>query len=907
MATVLSKISDFGMGILSALPDMFVLCDDNLRFLDIVNPRRELLADVSATSAGTSSIRGTLQGAIFRNAGSFRHTLVSGEPCRFDFAGVYENGEYRYEVNLSRLGADRVLACVHPVSDRVTDRIQSENLHYFFSEVLDHIAIPVSVKSMETGRYVFWNKQAEVFGCTADEIIGKTEEQFMTPEQAIAAQQISRQLTDGEKQYQNMERYMLRDGKEHVFMITRSVFAYGKDRLILCSALDISDFTAAQSSLLKTQEELAVKNKELSMALSVSKLIPWECDLQEKTFFCDYRDYHYEDVLAPDDRGRYTVKVEEYISRIHPDFREQAIQMIEDMLVGEKEEFEVTYLIHWFNDREYEWVQVQCCIYSRDADGQPLRIIGSAQCVTGQKEMEITLRQAKEDLARKNTWLSSVMKIARVLPWECDLTTQIFFCDYENYHFDDSTQPDEEGRYTLPIDIYFSRIHPDYRNRAIEKFAEMLSGQTDEFHETYPIHWYNNEDYEWVEAQSSITQVHMDGTPLRIVGSAQVITGQKRMEESLREAKEQAEQSNTLKSAFLANMSHEIRTPLNAIVGFSDLLAQSESAEEKQEFLTIIRNSNELLLQLIGDILDLSKIEAGTLEFFFEDYNLNSLMEELAHTARMKVEDPDIEVAWTQRLPECTIHTDRNRLLQVFHNFINNAAKFTQQGYIHFGYRQLEDGRWYFYVADTGCGISADRTNDIFDRFIKLDRMAKGTGLGLTISKSIVECLNGEIGVDSAEGKGSTFWFILPAGSVTVSAAKTGIPGSDNQPEANTSCGPLTVLVAEDDPNNYKLIEILLNKQYTLLHAWDGREAVAMYEQHHPHLILMDIKMPEMDGYEATAAIRGLSADVPIIAVTAFAYPEDEKRILSSGFDAYLTKPVSRKLLQEKIAELCQK
>lgn len=907
MATVLSKISDFGMGILSALPDMFVLCDDDLHFLDIVNPRAELLADVSATPAGTSSVRGTLQDAIFRNAGSFRHTLVSGEPCRFDFAGVYENGEYRYEVNLSRLGADRVLACVHPVSDRVTDRIQSENLHYFFSEVLDHIAIPVSVKSMETGRYVFWNKQAEVFGCTADEIIGKTEEQFMTPEQAIAAQQISRQLTDGEKQYQNMERYMLRDGKEHVFMITRSVFAYGKDRLMLCSALDISDFTAAQSSLLKTQEELAVKNKELSMALSVSKLIPWECDLQEKTFFCDYREYHYEDAVAPDDRGRYTVKVEEYISRIHPDFREQAIRMIEDMLVGEKEEFEVTYLIHWFNDREYEWVQVQCCIYSRNAAGQPLRIIGSAQCVTEQKEMEMSLRQAKEDLARKNTWLSSVMKIARVLPWECDLATQIFFCDYENYHFDDSTQPDEEGRYTLPIGIYFSRIHPDYRNRAIEKFAEMLSGQTDEFHETYPIHWYNNEDYEWVEAQSSITQVHTDGTPLRIVGSAQVITGQKRMEESLREAKEQAEQSNTLKSAFLANMSHEIRTPLNAIVGFSDLLAQSESEEEKQEFLTIIKNSNELLLQLIGDILDLSKIEAGTLEFFFEDYNLNSLMEELAHTARMKVKDPAIEVAWTQRLPECTIHTDRNRLLQVFHNFINNAAKFTQQGYIHFGYRQLKDGRWYFYVADTGCGISADRTNDIFDRFIKLDRMAKGTGLGLTISKSIVECLNGEIGVDSIEGKGSTFWFILPAGSVTVSAAKTGTPDSDNQPEAHTACGPLTVLVAEDDPNNYKLIEILLNKQYTLLHAWDGREAVAMYEQHHPHLILMDIKMPEMDGYEATAAIRGLSADVPIIAVTAFAYPEDEKRILSGGFDAYLTKPVSRKLLQEKIAELCQK
>lgn len=906
MATISSKLSDFGMGILSALPDMFVLCNNDFQFLDIVNPKPELLTDTSAPT-GMPSVNSFLRDAILSNRERFRQTLINGESFRFDFSITYKSRDYHYEVNLSRLEADRVLVCVHPVSEQMIDRIQSENLRYFFSEVLDHIAIPVSVKSVDSGRYVFWNRQSEIFGCTADEIIGKTEEQFMTQEQALAVQQIGRRLANGEKQNQNIERYTLPDGKEHTFMITRSVFAYGKEQLLLCSSLDISDFTAAQSSLLKAQEELAVKNKELSMAMSVAKLIPWECDLQEKTFFCDYGDYHYEDAFAPDDQGRYTVKVDEYINRIHPDYRGQAIQMIQELLDGERDEFQETYRIHWFNDRDYEWVQVQSCIFNRDADGQPQRIIGSAQCVSEQKMMELTLLQAKEDLARKNMWLSSVMKIARVLPWECDLTTQIFFCDYDNYHFDGSTQPDEEGRYKLPIDIYFSRIHPNYRDRAIGKFAEMLSGQTDEFHETYPIHWYNDEEYEWVEAQSGIMQVHTDGTPLCIVGSAQVVSGQKRMEESLREAKELAEQSNTLKSAFLANMSHEIRTPLNAIVGFSDLLAQSDNAEEKQEFLTIIKNSNELLLQLIGDILDLSKIEAGTLEFSIEDYNLNQLMEELAHTARMKVENPEIEVAWTQRLPECTIHTDRNRLLQVFHNFINNAAKFTQQGYIHFGYRQLEDGKWYFYVADTGCGIAADRVNDVFDRFIKLDRMAKGTGLGLTISKSIVEYLNGQIGVDSVEGKGSTFWFILPADSVTVSSTETAKPQTDNQPEANTACGPLTILVAEDDSNNYKLIEIMLKKHYTLVHAWDGRQAVELYSHNNPDLILMDIKMPEMDGYEATAAIREMSVDVPIIAVTAFAYPEDEKRILSSGFNAYLTKPVSSKLLKEKIAELCQK
>ncbi|WP_294472783.1 response regulator [uncultured Bacteroides sp.] len=907
MATLFSKISDYGMSILSAIPDMFVLYDKDLGFLDVVNPKPELLDDASRTSSGETLVNLFFRNAMQSNAASFRETLLNGKPSKFDFSIANKGWGYHYEVNLSRLGADRILACVHSLSEVASERFESEYLRCFFSEVLDHIAIPISLKSLETGRYIFWNKQAEVFGCTAEEIIGKTEEQFMTCEQAFAVQQISRRLAEGEKQHQNIERYTLSDGKEHIFMISRSVFVYGKEHLILSNALDISDFTTTKSLLLKMQEELADKNKELSLAMSVAKLIPWECDLQEKTFFCDYGDYHHESASAPDAQGKYRVKVDEYINRIHPDYRGHAIQMIQDLLDGKQDEFQETYLIHWFNDREYEWVQVQSCIYNRDANGHPQRIIGSAQCVTAQKEMEMTLRQAKEDLARKNMWLSSVMKIARVLPWECDLATQIFFCDYDNYHFDGLTSPDAEGRYMLPIEVYFSRIHPDYRDRAIQKFAEMLSGQTEEFHETYPIHWYNDEDYEWVEAQSGITKIHTDGTPLRIVGSAQVVTGQKRMEESLREAKEQAEQSNVLKSAFLANMSHEIRTPLNAIVGFSDLLAQTESTEEKQEYLAIIKNSNDLLLQLIGDILDLSKIEAGTLEFSFENYNLNKLMEELARTARMKVDNQAIEVAWIQRLPECTIYTDRNRLLQVFHNFINNAAKFTQQGYIHFGYRQLRDGKWYFYVTDTGCGIAANHVNDIFDRFIKLNRMAKGTGLGLTISKSIVEYLGGEIGVDSVEGEGSTFWFTLPAESVTVSVTETDKSRPDNQMEGRTDCGPLTILVAEDDPNNYRLIEILLKKHYTLLHAWDGREAVALYREQRPDLILMDIKMPEMDGYEATAVIRELSTDVPIIAVTAFAYPEDEKRILASGFDAYITKPVSRKLLLEKIAELCRK
>lgn len=432
-----------------------------------------------------------------------------------------------------------------------------------------------------------------------------------------------------------------------------------------------------------------------------------------------------------------------------------------------------------------------------------------------------------------------------------------------------------------------------------------MEGRIKEYHEVYPIHWHNDREYEWLEVLSSFYRYEPGGEPLQLIGSARVVSDQKRMEESLREAKEDAERSNTLKSAFLANMSHEIRTPLNAIVGFSELLAQEEDESARQEYFAIIRNSNALLLQLIGDILDLSKIEAGTLEFNFADHDLNALMNELEQTARLKVDTPAIEVACTHQEPGATIHTDRGRLLQVLHNFINNAAKFTRRGHIHFGFRRHPDGRWYFYVEDTGCGITKGKVDGVFERFVKLDPKAKGTGLGLAISKSIVERLGGEIGVLSAEGQGSTFWFLLPAGCIRTSASVVRAIAERSAGETRPGPGEGILLVAEDDPANYKLVEAILKKQYTLLHAWNGREAVEIFKKHRPCMILMDIKMPYMDGYEATTAIRKLSPEIPIVAVTAFAYPEDVRRLLASGFDDCLPKPVNAENLKKKISELC--
>lgn len=228
----------------------------------------------------------------------------------------------------------------------------------------------------------------------------------------------------------------------------------------------------------------------------------------------------------------------------------------------------------------------------------------------------------------------------------------------------------------------------------------------------------------------------------------------------LRHAKEQAEATNRLKSAFLANMSHELRTPLNAIVGFTKLL-DVVSDEERKDFVRIINENSEMLLQLISDILDMSRIEAGLLEYNFKKMDINTLCDSIVKATRLKAK-PEVEVLFDEHLPECTIVNDDKRLFQVISNFMNNAVKFTSEGSIKLGYQKVDDAHLRFYVTDTGMGIEPDKIGQVFDRFVKLNSFVHGTGLGLSICKNIITRLGGEIGADSELGKGTTFWFVIP-------------------------------------------------------------------------------------------------------------------------------------------------
>ncbi len=420
---------------------------------------------------------------------------------------------------------------------------------------------------------------------------------------------------------------------------------------------------------------------------------------------------------------------------------------------------------------------------------------------------------------------------------------------------------------------------------------------------------------EWYEVRVVVGDRDSKGRPVTLEGSIQLVTKRKNMEKVLTEAKKKAEELNSLKSAFLANMSHEIRTPLNAIVGFSELLCGAETKEEQEEYSRIIQANSGQLLQLVNDILDLSKIEAGTMEFIDNDFDLNTVMKETEESLCLRL-DPEKPVTMHCELglPKCTLHLDHNRLVQVVTNLVTNAIKYTDSGSITMGYA-LKGKMLEFYVKDTGVGIDPKHINDIFDRFVKLNAFIKGNGLGLSICKSIVARFGGKIWAESELGKGSQFYFTIPYDpaqqhheepkpAVVVEEPKPVEPVQSIAHTVTPDDKKIKILVAEDNESNYKLVSAILSREYNLMHAWNGKEAVEVFDTFKPKLVIMDINMPIMDGYEASAILKKKSPKTPILALTAYATSADEEKILAAGMDAYMSKPVCMPQLRMRLKEL---
>src|SRR5665648_23634 len=382
-------------------------------------------------------------------------------------------------------------------------------------------------------------------------------------------------------------------------------------------------------------------------------------------------------------------------------------------------------------------------------------------------------------------------------------------------------------------------------------------------------------------------------------------------------AKDHAEQSDRLKSAFLANMSHEIRTPMNGILGFAELLKEPNlTGEEQQEYINIIEESGVRMLNIINDIVDISKIESGLMEVSIKESNINEQIEYIYTFFRPEVEGKGMQLSYRNGLvsSESIIKTDREKVFAILTNLVKNAIKYTDKGSIEFGYVSTgstndslgavsEPVELQFYMKDTGIGIPKDRQKAIFERFIQADigdkRAFQGAGLGLYISKAYVEMLGGRIWVESEEGKGSTFYFTIPVNTepeeriVVENIVKADV--EENQMKK------LKILIAEDDASSYKFISIVAGKfGKEIINVATGTKAVEVCRNNPDiDLVLMDIQMPDMDGHEATRQIRQFNKDVVIIAQTAFALTGDREVALAAGCNDYISKPIRKDKLME--------
>jgi len=518
------------------------------------------------------------------------------------------------------------------------------------------------------------------------------------------------------------------------------------------------------------------------------------------------------------------------------------------------------------------------------------------------------LKKSQEELKRSEENFRQLAENITDAFWLVDLNNQLL---YFNKSCEDLIETNLKGPFSFS-DIFFNYIHPYDRQKIYNKIKK---GQTTpDIKQHYEHRIITGSGItKWISVRT-FPVFNEDGKPYRKAGIASDTTQEKSLLQELVNAKEQAEKADKLKSTFLANMSHEIRTPMNGVLGFAELLKDSQTTpSEKMEYINIIQDNGKYLLTLINDIIDFAKIEAGELSITKRPFDLNLFFINLYKTYKNQYKSRlnTIEFAYRIKPKKSSVKliSDAFRIEQILINLITNAFKFTTHGKIEIGFElnhKINKNNYIkFYVSDTGIGINKEYQQTIFSTFGQIEAEnnlnPKGAGLGLAISKNLSELLGGYIGVSSKPNKGSIFYFYIPyktdkEGITKISAKNT----ASDKAELNSK----TILVVEDDANNMEYMKKLLQKKnINILAATSGEKAVDIVKKFHStiDLILMDIKLPGMDGYETTAQIKAINKNIPVIAQTSYAMNKDHEKSLTMGCDDHINKPIQKFVLFEKL------
>ncbi len=633
---------------------------------------------------------------------------------------------------------------------------------------------------------------------------------------------------------------------------------------------DITDLRSAISALGESEEKLR-------MVTSGTKLGLWEWDLANKEFSIDQigsqmLGYKPEDIFGAENN---------YISLIHPDDNELLNKVFKDFKKKNSEVFSVEYRVK-SKSGKYKWVSCVGVASEFNSEGFPTKTIGFNQDISSRKRVESDLRESENkfrlifEIENDSMFLVDCQD-GRILETN-DAATILF-----GYSRTELLQKDF---YSLSSTSERLKKHIEHKKFRVGKERALLKNGTKcpiEISFTY---------FDWKDKQV-------------VLASIRDVSERIHFEQEIVRAKEKAEESDRLKSAFLANMSHEIRTPLNAIVGFSRLLARKNYEENKRKiFIQDIQVNSNQLLTIINDILDISKIESGQFILNPEPICINNLIQEVHDSLEVTIQNKDLKLFSDKPLSDelVTICIDDVRLKQVLGNLLNNAIKFTEEGYIHFGYKQTKNDELTFFVKDTGIGIAEEKQKVIFEHFRQEDdtttRRYGGTGLGLSISKSLIELMGGRIWVESVKGEGAEFFVSIPFKTVTKKIEEQLC--SFNEQNLAFGFDGETILICDDHKSSFVFIsEMFEGQNVSVIQAKNGEEAINICRENpHINLVLMDIQMGGLNGVQAMKLIKRRNADIPIVAQTAFAQKGDRERFMDEGFDEYITKPLDDRDLQ---------